>query len=527
MILDANDLDTGSTLTGDVCIVGAGAAGITIARELIGSGLDVVLLEGGGLESSVDSQALYEGELTGRPFGNDQVDLNLANTRLRYFGGTTNHWAGFCRPFEELDFTRRDWLEVSGWPIELAALQPYYDRAAVVLELLDTSFDPLLWQRDYGVGASPVSDQLVPVTYQIQGQRFGPRYQNELRDSDNVRVVLHANVTNVAVDVESDLVTAVDVRTLAGNELRAECRAVVLAMGGVENARLLLASNDVRRDGIGNNTDLVGRHFTEHVQAAAGFAVLAGTPTEANRAFRRDTFDSGAQPVTHALALSLAPELVTSAELVGAEAQFYATNFPESVPPQAVGVAAPQAAGLMAAVESSAPQTILSISVTAEQALDPNSRITLLGETDALGVPRVSLDWRQSDIERTTMVRLVQALGEDLGRTGLGRAQLTIGDLTNNPDAVAGELLSAKLVTPDPTNDDTFHVGPGNHHMCTTRMAATANEGVVDADCRVFGTANLFVAGSSVFATGGVAPPTFTITALAIRLADILKATLR
>ena len=128
MIKDFNEFEDGSSITTDICIVGSGAAGITIAKEFIGTRDSVVILESGGFGSESDTQKLYETEIVGLPH------TNFQEGRVRIFGGTTTLWGGQALRFDTLDFQKRSWVPHSGWPISRQELDPYYERADRVLQ---------------------------------------------------------------------------------------------------------------------------------------------------------------------------------------------------------------------------------------------------------------------------------------------------------------------------------------------------------------------------------------------------------
>ena len=349
-------------------------------------------------------------------------------------------------------------------------------------------------------------------------------YREELVASDNVTVVLNANATSVNIAPESDLVTSISLATVDGLAFRAEATAFVLATGGIENPRLLLASNDVRTAGIGNGRDLVGRFFTEHLQTLAGFAVLRGGP-DRYPALQITPVAAAEHQVALSLVAQLSAEVLRDEELVGAGGRIVTAPFPGGSAQQRRGITGADVAELARSVTGEAVGTVAGLIVASEQQLDQESRVTLGNDVDGLGVPRVDVHWRQAEIERRSMIRFCEILGLELGRTGLGHVQLAAGGLTPSFSSSQSPVAADYQLDPSAVGGD-FDVLPGNHHMCTTRMASSASSGVVDADCRVFDTANLYVAGSSVFATGGVSPPTFTIVALALRLAERLRSVL-
>jgi choline dehydrogenase-like flavoprotein len=145
----------------------------------------------------------------------------------------------------------------------------------------------------------------------------------------------------------------------------------------------------------------------------------------------------------------------------------------------------------------------------AEQAPNPASRVMLSEERDAFGLPRIALDWQLLDVDKRSLKVTMEALDRELRRLSLGRVE---------PSAWLDEPETPWVADPLVSN----HPVGGYHHMGTTRMATSPRRGVVDADCRVHGLGNLYVAGSSVFPTGGWANPTLTILALALRLGDHL-----
>src|ERR1017187_2119639 len=141
MYKDARTSINGTLIEGDICIVGAGAAGISMALEWINTPYKVILLEGGGFEYDEKVQELFDGKTTGQRY------YPLKSSRLHYFGGTTGHWAGFCSTFDHIDFNKRDWVPLSGWPISRNDLDPFYARAQKNLELGPYDYSVKYWQK--------------------------------------------------------------------------------------------------------------------------------------------------------------------------------------------------------------------------------------------------------------------------------------------------------------------------------------------------------------------------------------------
>lgn len=523
MIERLSGVPDGATLEAEICVIGAGAAGLTLARTLAASGRRVLVLEGGGLAFSSESQALYEGSSEG------PIDYSLASTRMRFLGGSTNCWTGFCMPLEPEDFARRDWIPASGWPIDPDELAPYYRDAQVVLGLGDwvyTASDRLSTHEPF-LEIEP--SKLRYRIWQLSAPaRFNIEYRDELEASDRIRLLLEANATSLQLDDGHRRVVAVTVRGFDGRTVAVKARRWVLALGGIENARLLLASRDALANGVGNAHDNVGRYFMEHpllptarffptrytgwLHANQNIGVpgdgraAAGLAPSATRLREQRTLDA-------VMTISEGRRNYDAGYMTLARLRrsWDKREWPEDLSGEIWKVASDLDdvwAGLCANVTGehydaiSSEDGALTVNTHLEQAPVPESRVVLTDERDELGMPRVHLDWRLGELERRTILEANRTVGEELGRLGLGRLQID------------------EWVLDEPAEWPT--VGVKCHHMGTTRMARSAADGVVDADSRVHGIDNLWIAGSSVFPTSGVANPTLTIVALSLRLADRL-----
>src|SRR5688500_17191170 len=266
MFHDARQLEGGAEIRADVCIVGAGAAGIAIARELIGQPQRVALLTSGGFEFARGPQLLYAGDNVGR------AGYTPYWSRVRMYGGTTTRWVGQCRPLERLDFERRDWVPHSGWPFSRDQLEPYYRRAHEVCRLGPYDYEPSTWSAN---GRQPLTVE--PHTLDLRIYQFGhptdfgKLFKGALEAAGVVGVWLHADALEIEVDGDVRRVTGLRVATSHDRYARFVADRYVLACGGLENPRLLLASNRVARDGLGNRHDLVGRFYTDHAFLFTGW----------------------------------------------------------------------------------------------------------------------------------------------------------------------------------------------------------------------------------------------------------------
>jgi choline dehydrogenase-like flavoprotein len=482
MIVDARAVPDDAVIECDVCIVGAGAAGITIARELSRQRMQVVLLESGGLTPDARTQSLSAGEVAGRRY------FELDAARSRCFGGTTNVWTGECRPLDAQDFEPRDWVPDSGWPFGLDELLPFYVKAQSVCELGPYGYTADDW-RVHGVRPLAIDGGRIrsDVFHYSPPTRFGEVYRDELRHAPNVVTYLWANAVDLETPDSARRVNAVKVACLTGTSFRVSSRAFVLATGGIENARLLLLSDRVQAAGLGNGHDLVGRYFMEHIYLDAAAELRTPTPISE---FYTSAHHVDGRRVRGILALS--PDVRRREQLSN-----YCAVIVEPRPSMLArlrhAVASARTGGALRTYE---------VKNVMEQVPNPDSRVTLGTDRDRLGCRRPRLDWRLSALDKSTAHRAHAILGEDLARSGIGEMRSAMG---REEDPLPSSVRGAR------------------HHMGTTRMHTDPRRGVVDADCRVHDVANLYVAGSSVFPTGGAANPTLTIVALALRLAGHLE----
>jgi choline dehydrogenase-like flavoprotein len=530
-LLRAGEVAAGDTLEAEVCIVGAGAAGITLARALAAAGRAVLLVEGGGPEPDAATQALHDTASIGYPVRPNYM------ARARQYGGTCNLWAGRSMRLLPIDMEARGWVPWSGWPIGHGEIERWYPEAGKVLGLPDLGhFAAAGWAARL-TGAERrllAGGRLAPTVslWARRPMRFARVHGGELRRSARIRVLLGANVTAIRLDRAGTGVGHLEAAALDGPRFRIRARRFVLAAGGIENARLLLASSDREPGGIGNRHDLLGRFFMDHPRAVFGrvhFApgvrlpLMRGLPLAGGKvqlgvalsdAVQREerllnhylTFESevsGYTQQTYEQAVSVAKVVLRRghagsrlalprANVQGVPGFFYLLTPKELMPHWLFRW---QTLARDALIRPKGP-TRRVVVYFCEQPPDPESRVTLGDERDALGVPRPVLDWKVGADVVGSVMRLQAILGEEVAARGLGRLE--------------------------PGREADLRFTDASHHMGTTRMGATAAEGVVDTDCRVHGINNLWLAGSSVFPCCGHANPTLTIVALALRLADHL-----
>ena len=298
MLIDARTVPDGARFECDICLVGTGAAGLSIIQQFIGSDTKICVAESGGLELEPDTQALYQGDNVGLPY------FALDACRLRQFGGTTNHWAGYCLPYTPEDFQAQPWLPHSGWPIGLEDVRPYIGRAAGLLGLPAAGWNVRHWEEQTGEAALAFDPgKLVDEVLVIKPVRMGEVLRQDVEQAPNVQVYLHGNAVEVETNADATHVTGVRVQTLAGNQLTLVGDLVVLALGGIENPRLLLLSNQVQKEGLANGHDLVGRYFSEHPVFRGG-VVEPTSPGVPVGFYRKVWFDGGDYAIHPAVMLA-------------------------------------------------------------------------------------------------------------------------------------------------------------------------------------------------------------------------------
>lgn len=544
-IQDAAQIPRGSELETDVCVVGGGPAGISLALRLAAStGLEVVLLESGGLDSEQWAQDLNEGLNVGL----DYYDLTV--TRHRVLGGSSHKWAGWSRPMDPLDFEKRSWVPDSGWPVSYAEMQPYYEDAAILCQLEseqwspnpDTPLPPLYLDPFVGGDVEVALWQGSPPT------KFGITYRKDLDSSGRITTIIDATATEILSNEAGTKATGIRVASVGGNEFTVKARAVVLAAGAMETARLLLASQSSNPAGLANENDLVGRYFMEHPHLVTGhIALFPGGRTDrpplaaidkgltgarARLALQRP---AGSMKVAYTVArsrqetdqlLNFSTHFRTVSPVSREDSDAYQAfklavgnlRSPRRFWHQIRTRSLPEGVGSLALRLFKGTPEILSVIyhealrrprelalyTQSEQSPNRDSRITLDDtRSDAFGVPLLRLDWQLSRIDKESVVRAQQIVGDQLERAGVGR--LVPGEPFKRDDSDWGTNLRG-----------------GHHHLGTARMSETAAHGVVDPSGQAHTVHDLYVADSAVFPTGGFANPLLTTVAWSLRVADIL-----
>jgi choline dehydrogenase-like flavoprotein len=541
MIIDATELAPRTTLQADVCIVGAGPAGLSLAREFKGSGLDVVLVESGGLKADRSLKKLNEGTVIGDPYPNPRWG------RHRQVGGTANRWlidigdgrhGARYAPLDPIDFERREWVPHSGWPIDRATLDPYYERAHGHAGIGPYEYATDRWETPTRQPLRLTAGEMHTSIFQFGAQDVWTRHHADITEhAPNVRNVINATVLEIETDESGANVTGLRVAGPEGKPLSITAKRYVLTMGCIEATRLLLLSRGRHPNGIGNEHDVLGRFFMDHPQAylnsftpfdrglfdttgiydllpVGGYSIMAklGFTEEAMRRHellnigyclfpRRDHFMSDAFQSFFNVALAVVHQQRPGN--LGHHAKTMLKGAPQLAQ---IGLwwlrgKAPypylSKGGWDGLSDKSSLFTMFELFSLVEQAPDPSNVIKLGDDVDPNGQRKVEIHWRFSDLDKENVIRSRDVMRKEFAASGLGTLTFT-EELFTSPSSV--------------------------HPIGSTRMNDDPRHGVVDRNLKVHGVSNLYVATSSVFPTSGYANPTLTVLALVCRLADHLKA---
>jgi choline dehydrogenase-like flavoprotein len=549
MILEASHIENRANLTTGVCIVGSGAAGITLALELSRNNVPTIVLAGGRKRESSSDRDLYRGVAD-----STHPHEPLEENRRRAFGGTTIAWGGRCVPLEPIDFQRRAWIPNSGWPIAYSEVLPYFERAMELCEAGPFCFD----------AAETFTPERAPMIHGFDGpeittsrlERWSPptnfakRYASDLRKASSLRVLLDGHAIHIQLQASGRSVSHVQASARPGHEFSVHARFYVLAAGGLENPRLLLCSNDIHTKGIGNSTDLVGRFYMSHLASAAQKVSIAERGPAFRPAFEKDqsgvycrrrfaltpfaqiTRELGnAVAVLHRPTISNAThrdplfsatflvkyysDLLRRKHLGSVLDELRASRETQREHWKVIAHTSPASAASLLRVfhqrylskrrlpsvlgpQSAAEQYL---SYQTEHAPNRDSQVSLSDERDSFGMRRITVRVAFCEVDFRTVVELHRTIAMRLDSTR------------------TGSLAFDEIQLREHMCDYIKHFNSQAHHLGTTRMSESPDRGVVDANCKVHNLDDLFVMGGSVFPTGGHANPTLTIVALSVRLA--------
>jgi len=521
----ASSLSLTNDLTYDVCIIGSGPAGATIAQELSGGPLRVAILESGSFERRDSADELNAVESVGWPRIGDQWLV-----RNRIVGGTSHTWSGRCVAFDDIDFEQRDWIPNSGWPITAKEIKPYLERASSYLGLNSEilSQNKEFWTTTKHKKPSYEFDEkkIRPYFWQFSRDkikssdhmRFGIHLKSSL--ADNVTLITDATVCQINLKSSGNEVEMVEVASPDGRRYLIKASFVIACTGGVENARILLWSDGVFRDGIGNQFGVVGRYLMDHLRGPIAKFPIPGTEL-LRREFGHYRIKTGH---VFSYGMHLSPNVQQAEKLVNCAA-WLEGRIADDDPYNALkrwikaNPKLPEDAsfilknlgflgrgikdrvfdrkGLIRKIDC------LNLVGMCEQIPDPESRLVLSDVRDHFGVPIPRIDWRIHKQEEQTMKRMGELVALEFSRIGLQAPELDTWIVKNEH-------------IPQNFRDVAHPIG-------TTRMGSSPKNSVVNRECQVHDVKGLYIAGSSVFPTSSHANPTYMIVALAIKISDAIK----
>jgi choline dehydrogenase-like flavoprotein len=492
---------------GQVAVVGSGPAGLTLAKKLSEKGLGVILISSGTFLYDRKQQDLYSGKIV------DDIPLvPLSASRLRMFGGTSNHWTGHCGPFDDIDFQSRDFIPDSGWPIDPAEFKKYYKDAQELLELGAYKYfhTPTEGPEIFPELGDFQSNYLIQNPF-----RFGPEWRDFFEKSESCYVLENANLTSVTMSDDGRSISTLGVRSIGGQTAKIDCDYVVLACGGIENARILLNSP------VSARLPCLGHYYAFHPRVVGAQLHLAKPLTKNNvfqwhqvdgatkKQFIKYTSDFQITKEQPNYAMNLlnryskrSPEFLAALRLRN---RVLGDSFEGDVSDDLLSVVG-NLGGLISEYtnhKSLGAIDTLDLMTYVDPTPTFGNKITLNKDKDEMGVNRCTALWRPSDDDIKYTYEFNIKFAEMVGSSGLGRVKI-------NP------LLTDRATFTKLVQDSSG----GGHQMGTTRISNSLASGVVDKNLKVHDVKNLFCAGSSVFPTYSWVNPTMTIVALSVRLAD-------
>jgi choline dehydrogenase-like flavoprotein len=524
VLIDLKEYKVKNLPTAKVCILGGGVAGLVLATELSTHLSDIVVLEAGAEQFDIDSQEIYKAEISPEHYPNPQY------SRLRFLGGSSNHWENNTSPLSEVDFKNREWINNSGWPISLSDIEPYYTKAAEYCGTKIDGYQTDFWSKtlkktDVVKNSNVLSTAIAKSSY--PPVRFFTKLKSKLVSSQNITIYSNANVIDLNFDLEKQTVNQVIMESTPGKQHIIDADIFVMCFGGIENPRLLLEFNHKYNNSIGNQGDSVGRYFMDHPVVRSAYLhtklekeydlyqwsilkdrLVKGFFQFQEKELEKNKISNIRIPLIPQSNFTLSDGISSFHSLSGA---ISAAEFPDDLGSHLYNVVSDMSMVIEAVSRKSFDKKIFDnadafggyeLQVMIEQSPDRNNRIKLGQEKDRFGLRKIIIDWKISIDDKQRMWKGLEVAANEIGALSLGRLRL----LREREDRMW-----------------TSQLGFGNHHMGTTRMSESPDTGVVDVNQKVFGTNNFYIGGSSVFTTGGHVPPTLTIVAMTIRLAEHIK----
>jgi hypothetical protein len=511
MITDFLKLKHNENLAADICVVGAGAAGMAIAEFFLSENKKVLVVESGNFKFNQDIQNYYKVENVGLKFN------GAMGGRFRTMGGSTTRWGGQALPLTQLDFKQKDWIKNTGWPIRKEDLDTYYKKALKFLNVDDLDFDDQIFQK---LKIKPLDFNS---TFHYHVSKWSPNpdlrnvYKKQFEESQNLEILLNANLLNIKLNDEKNYIDLIVVCDM-NKQINITAKFYILCCGGIENARIMLHNS------IAPGCP-VGKYLQDHPSIEIG-KLITGSKQRVQKYFNIHYWKKW----EYSIRLSFTDEFQEREKCSNASASIMFTPLPtsfigqlnllkrsisEKKPIQIIksifGVAVKSYEIVIIAYYyifdrfQYKPDAAFPIKISFEQEPSENSWVKLSDkDRDALGIPLSKINWDITEATWTTTFKIAEELTKELKRHNLGEVELYPEITRGNPDW-------KKLF------------GDVNHHIGTTKMGDDPLKSVVDSDCKVWGLDNMYIASSSVFPTGGHSNPTLTLIALSYRLAEHLN----
>lgn len=526
MYINGKTLSSSRKFTADVCVLGAGVAGITMANELAKKGLSVCLLEAGG--ETRDEKVQKSAKANSVP----SIYPDPMSSRLRMLGGTSNHWANNTSPLSPIDFEKREGFDVSGWPIRYEDLLPYYDKAAEYCGAGNDGYDPKYWHNKFStapvIGSDNPTLKLGMAKASVPPTRFFKEHGETLKLNNKVTIISYAEVVSLKYSNSRKSIDYIEFKSPNNVSHTVESGRYVMAFGGLENARMLLHFNNLNNNEMGNQGGSVGAYFMDHptlrgaqlyTNDPSKFTLFKGEMLSDYKRFvlnfielsedklkeeqltnvRLPLVEATRQQLSHGISSFHMLKDRLSGKSISGDLAGHITNVVMDLDIVADTVSRKKWGTPI--IESVNEQGGFQVPLMMEQTPYRENRVSLSNRRDKHGIGLLNINWRITNKDKERLWRAIDIFSMEMGKQGLGRVRSL-------------KERSSRLFADQ--------IGFGHHHMGTTRMSNSPEDGVVDSEQKVFGVSNLFMAGCSVFSTGGHVPPTLTIVATTIRLADII-----
>ena len=468
MIVKLEELDANQLLECNVCIVGAGPAGITLAKELGNYGVKVILCEAGELDYSEQSQDCYQGKVIGDTY------FPLDISRLRYFGGSSNHWGGWCRYFEKIDFKRNYLNKDLEWPINKKDLNYYFSESCNILGIKE-NFD----EKKYD------SSGIRKISFNMSEVYFKDKYLEYFKNSKNIKVILNANL--IDVKTENKKIKNLYFKSYKGKNINIKSDINIFSMGGIENSRILLWFYEKYKENFCSNKIPIGKYWMEHPHFTLGEALVKKEILDANH-------------------FSLTDDVQIQEKILGCSLTIQKMNYSptDKLAADLLCVAPKIGKKMMELINKKLACGVYITSAWEQEPVETNKITLSKTEKDKFGIPRPVLNWKKNELDKKTILKTGHIFNKWVKDNDLGRIKFSKW-FANNENYPEDDMIG------------------GHHHMGGTRMGTDILTSVVDKNCKLHGNDNLYIAGSSIFRTGGYNNPTLPIVQLSLRLADHLK----